>query len=186
MANKPSDFWTEKMRHLFYLYDADKDGTITPKDFKIITDKLSALIGQDDVKRRDDYIAARQTLCEEIMRADTNKDGQVTLEEWLSFHQRLANELRKPDTNPEVLAQLAKRVNTTFSMIDLNSDGYIESDEWLKTCEFFGVDKEAAEKSFKQIANDGKLKEDKAKQLFYEYIKTEDPNHISNCCVCFL
>lgn len=59
--------------------DVDKDGSITPVDFEILASKLSTLIGQDDVKRREDYANARKTLCEEIMRADANQDGKVTL-----------------------------------------------------------------------------------------------------------
>ena len=183
--------------------DVDRDGSITPVDFEILADKLSALIGQDDTKRREEYANARKTLCQEIMRADANKDGKVTLgkifkilfflkinifslEEWLDFHQHLAKELQKPDTNPEILEQLSNRINTTFNMLDLNHDGYIGKDEWVKTCQFFGVDQTTAEKSFRQVAENDKLEEDKAKQLFFEYLKSEDPNHISNCCLCFL
>jgi len=186
MTDEAKNFWNEKMKHLFYLYDADKDGSITPLDFEILADKLSALVGQDDTKRREEYASARKTLCQEIMRADANNDGKVTLEEWLDYHANLANELRKPDTNPEVLEQLSQRINTTFNMLDLNHDGYIAKDEWVKTCQFFGVDENTAEKSFQQITKHDKLEEDKAKSLFFEYLKTDDPNHISNCCLCFL
>lgn len=59
--------------------DADRDGSITPLDFEILADKLSALVGQDDNKRRQEYASARKTLCQEIMRADANKDGKITL-----------------------------------------------------------------------------------------------------------
>lgn len=186
MSNQMNDFWSEKMKHLFYLYDADRDGSITPADFEILANKLSTLIGQDDIKRKEDYAAARKTLCQEIMRADANQDGKVTLEEWLDFHRNLANELHKPDTNPDILEQLAERINTTFNMLDLNHDGYIAKDEWVKTCQFFGVDQQTAEKSFEQITNGDKLEEDEAKRLFFEYLKSDDPNHVSNCCLCFL
>src|SRR4051812_42507044 len=117
------------MKHLFELYgidlfsiriyrflilDADRDGSITPIDFEILADKLSTLVGQDDSKRRDEYSSARKILCEEIMRADANHDGKVTLgklifpekknkisgvffshgflEEWLDYHTNLAAE----------------------------------------------------------------------------------------------
>lgn len=173
-------------------------------DFEILAKKLSTLIGQDDVQRQEDYARARKTLCQEIMRADANQDGKVTLgqpekrffvhwanflcrvEEWLDYHQNLANELRKPDTNPEILQQLSERINTTFNMLDLNHDGYIGKDEWVKTCRFFGVDEQTAEKSFEQIGKGDRLEEDRAKQLFFEYLKSDDPNHVSNCCLCFL
>jgi Ca2+-binding EF-hand superfamily protein len=88
----------------------------------------------------------------------------------------LAKELQKPDTDPEILGQLSERINTTFHMLDLNHDGYIGRDEWVKTCQFFGVDQSTAEKSFEQIAENDKL----------EYLQSNDPNHISNCCLCFL
>ncbi|CAF1027856.1 unnamed protein product, partial [Didymodactylos carnosus] len=165
---------------------ADRDGSITPLDFDILASKLSDLIGQDNPKHSEQYATARKTLCAEIMRADANHDGKVTLDEWLEFHRRLKDELTKPDTNPDLVEQLCNRMNTTFQMLDLNNDGVIEKDEWIKTCGFFGVKTDVAEKAFNQIAKDGKLKEDKAKKLFFEYIKTDDPNHISNCCLCFL
>ncbi|CAF4362627.1 unnamed protein product [Rotaria socialis] len=166
--------------------NADGDGAITPIDFEILADKLSTLIGQDDSKRREDYANARKTLCQEIMRADVNLDGKVTLDEWLKFHENLANELRKPDTSPEILEQVSQRINTTFHMLDLNHDGFIAVDEWIKTCHFFGVDEKAAANSFHQITKSDKLEEDRAKQLFFEYLKSDDPSHVSNCCLCFL
>jgi hypothetical protein len=51
-------------------------------DFEILAEKLSALVGQDDAKRREEYATARKTLCQEIMRADANKDGKITLGEY--------------------------------------------------------------------------------------------------------
>jgi len=65
--------------------DADRDGSITPADFEILANKLSTLIGQDDIKRKEDYAAARKTLCQEIMRADANQDGKVTLGRQASY-----------------------------------------------------------------------------------------------------
>jgi len=186
---KSQDFWNDKMTHLFYLYDADRDGSITSNDFDILATKLSSLIGlsgENSQKCSEDYAAARRKLMNEIMRADANHDGKVTLDEWLDFHKRLANELRKPDTDPLILEQFSDRIDTTFKMLDLNHDGIIEKAEWIKTCEFFGVEKNLAESSFAQIAEGGKLNEDEAKQLFFEYIISENPNHLSNCCLCFL
>jgi len=57
----------------------DGDGSITSLDFDILADKLSTLVGQEDLKRREDYALARKALCEEIMRADLNQHGKVTL-----------------------------------------------------------------------------------------------------------
>ena len=71
-------------------------------------------------------------------------------------------------------------------MLDLNHDGHIAIDEWIKTCQFFGVDQLVAKESFQQISENDKLEEDRAKQLFIEYLKSDDPNHIANCCLCFL
>lgn len=59
--------------------DIDHDGSITPKDFEILADKLSTLVGQGDNGRREQYALARKALCDEIMRADANHDGKVTL-----------------------------------------------------------------------------------------------------------
>lgn len=66
------------MEHMFCL-DIDGDGSITPVDFEILANRLSTLVGQGDVKRREEYANARKNLCEEIMRADANQDGKVTL-----------------------------------------------------------------------------------------------------------
>lgn len=84
------------------------------------------------------------------------------------------------------MTQLNKRINTTFDMLDLNHDGHIARDEWVKTCEFFGVDKETADTSFTKIANGDRLEESSAKKLFFDYIKSDDPDDVSTCCVCFL
>ena len=68
-----------RLVELCFFIDADRDGWITPLDFEILAEKLSSLVGQDDMKRKEDYATARKTLCEEIMRADANQDGKVTL-----------------------------------------------------------------------------------------------------------
>ena len=71
----------------YYLYlDADGDGSITPLDFEILANKLSTLVGQDDIKRKEEYANARKILCQEIMRADTNQDGKVTLGNRIQKH----------------------------------------------------------------------------------------------------
>jgi hypothetical protein len=67
------------LKIFLFSLDIDRDGSITSHDFEILADKLSTLVGQEDTKRREDYANARKTLCEEIMRADANKDGKVTL-----------------------------------------------------------------------------------------------------------
>ena len=50
-------------------------------------------------------------------------------------------------------------------MLDLNHDGYIGIDEWIKTCQFFGVEQSIAEKSFQQLSTNNKLEEDTEQSL---------------------
>ncbi len=63
----------------FFIKDIDKDGQITPLDFEILAEKLSSLVGQGNSQKKEEYATARKTLCAEIMRADANQDGKVTL-----------------------------------------------------------------------------------------------------------
>jgi hypothetical protein len=65
--------------------DLDNDGSITPLDFDILARNLSKLVGQDDLQRQEEYASARKILCQEIMRADANQDGKVTLGECEHF-----------------------------------------------------------------------------------------------------
>ena len=74
-----SSKWFRSFEKTFFWLDIDGDGTITEADFEILANKLSTLVGQDDAKRREDYANARKILCQEIMRADKNQDGKVTL-----------------------------------------------------------------------------------------------------------
>jgi len=75
----------KKFYFFFFIQDLDKDGSITPIDFEILADKLSNLVGQGDTKKREEYANARKTLCQEIMRADANQDGKVTLGKFFFF-----------------------------------------------------------------------------------------------------
>jgi hypothetical protein len=70
---------------LSLLIDIDHDGAITPLDFEVLAEKISILLGQGDSARRDQYANARKSLCQEIMRADANQDGKVTLGMICSF-----------------------------------------------------------------------------------------------------
>ena len=63
-----------------YIYLAtNRDGSITPRDFEILADKLLTLDEQENKKGREDYANVRRTFCQENMRADVNQDGKVTL-----------------------------------------------------------------------------------------------------------
>ena len=78
----------KKLERKFHVFDADSDGFVKRADFDIIIEnllKLRGLTAESDAGRSvaDQYIDYWMTL---QRFADANQDNQVSLDEWMDYH----------------------------------------------------------------------------------------------------
>merc|ERR1712079_117076 len=110
---------TEKLeRHIFRMYDTNKDGHIDFREFMIVLYIMSNGTPQENLKQ--------------IFRVfDINNDGFISLKELQRivkdlFH--LINEENADEASQELLAQSA------FNEMDENHDGQVSEDEFIEAC----------------------------------------------------
>merc|ERR1711902_348105 len=110
---------TEKLeRHIFRMYDTNKDGHIDFREFMIVLYIMSNGTPQDNLKQ--------------IFKVfDINNDGFISLKELQRivkdlFH--LINEENADEASQELLAQSA------FNEMDENHDGQVSEEEFIEAC----------------------------------------------------
>lgn len=110
---------TEKLeKHIFRMYDTNKDGHIDFREFMIVLYIMSNGTPQENLKQ--------------IFRVfDINNDGFISLKELQRivkdlFH--LINEENADEASQELLAQSA------FNEMDENHDGQVSEDEFIEAC----------------------------------------------------
>merc|ERR1712001_765980 len=110
---------TEKLeRHIFRMYDTNKDGHIDFREFMIVLYIMSSGTPQDNLKQ--------------IFKVfDINNDGFISLKELQRivkdlFH--LINEENADEASQELLAQSA------FNEMDENHDGQVSEEEFIEAC----------------------------------------------------
>merc|ERR1712168_599655 len=110
---------TEKLeRHIFRMYDTNKDGHIDFREFMIVLYVMSNGSPEENLKQ--------------IFRVfDINNDGSISLKEL----QRIVRDLFLliNESNAEVASQEVL-VKTAFNEMDENHDGEISQDEFIEAC----------------------------------------------------
>lgn len=124
-----------KSQNMFDLYDADGDGVITVNDFQHLADQFVSQFRDAEPGKiqavRDQYTRLWEELAQE---ADTDKDGQVTRQEFASV---LSGATAK-SFDATVGGQMAE-----FEPADTDGDGYLDRQELTRLMKGYGV--EAAE-----------------------------------------
>ncbi|KAL0822098.1 hypothetical protein ABMA28_005462 [Loxostege sticticalis] len=172
-----SDFRKKKYVHVFTtFFDTNKSGTIDKKDFDLSKEQIAKLrgwkAGEPTYKILEDTLSQ---LWEGLQGADANKDGEVSVDEWVAVWDNYA---KNPSAAAEWQSLYARFV---FQLEDGSNDGSIDSEEFSSVYAAFGYDKAEAVEAFKKLAG-GKAKVTwpEFEQLFKEYFSTDDVNAPGN------
>ncbi|XP_069357329.1 calexcitin-1 isoform X1 [Maniola hyperantus] len=144
-----SAFRRKKLLYVFNVFfDVNQSGTIERKDFELAIEKICSLRGW---KPGD----AKNTETHEIMikiwdglrkRADSNRDGQVSVEEWVSMWNDYAQ-------NPSAALQWQQLYcQFMFQLEDASADGTIDCDEFTTVCSAYGIDPTECKAAFGKMA----------------------------------
>ncbi|XP_030025326.1 sarcoplasmic calcium-binding protein 1 isoform X2 [Manduca sexta] len=165
-----------------YLYDIDNNGYLDAHDFHCLALRNCVLEGKGDCSnaRLQKYQHVMLSLWEEIAQlADFDKDGMITVDE---FKQAVMNSCvgRKYDDFPQSMKAF---IETNFRMIDLNSDGIINIEEYRYDCVQRMVleDIKIVDDAFYSLLNDddrrrGGLTLSRYQELFAQFLGNTNEN----------
>ncbi|KAK7096267.1 calexcitin-2-like [Littorina saxatilis] len=177
-----TDFQLKKMENVYVnLYDSNKDGIIDQKDFGDAIEKISKLHhwGTND----EQYGKAKKTLGEiwDGLRAcaDKNKDGVVTLEEWINMWKVTLEDVKAGKPFPD---WQQKYMEFMFYANDTSGDGFIDRDEYVTIQTSFGNNKADSNKAFDQLSKgtDGNISKEDFESLWKEYFLSNDASQRGN------
>ncbi|XP_013193755.1 calexcitin-2-like [Amyelois transitella] len=173
-----SDFRKKKLQHVFTtFFDTNKSGNIDKKDFELAIDNIAKLrkFTSGDAK----YNEVKTTLLKIWdglqSRADADKDGEVSFDEWVSMWDDYAK-------NPTAALDWQKDYcKFIFQLEDASNDGSIDSEEFSSVYASFGLNKSDAVAAFQKMSK-GKSSVSFAEfqELWKEYFTSEDASAPGN------
>ncbi|XP_004926654.1 calexcitin-2 [Bombyx mori] len=169
-----SDFRKKKLLHVFTaFFDTNGSGTIDKKDFELAIERISKSRGWSAGDAQ--YKEVQDTLLkvwDGLSSADTDNDGQVSKEEWISLWEKFSS---SPSDWQNLYCKFI------FQLEDASNDGSIDSEEFSSVYASFGLDKAEAASAFQKLSK-GKSSVSFAEfqELFKEYFASEDVNAPGN------
>jgi len=180
-----TELQNRKFTKQFRQLDADGGGTLKWNDFESLLERLCDARGWSaDSPRIAQARSCYQSLWKMLEKhGDSNRDGEVSLEEWLDFHRvALCDSQVLLQINPayeELVVSMTRFIQET---LDDDGDGRVTVGEYGEFCEAYGIGKEHAESCFAGLDRngDGVLTRAEILDLVLEYYCSDDPKAPGN------
>ncbi|CAH2229993.1 jg20205 [Pararge aegeria aegeria] len=163
------------MKYLFLFhsfFDTNSSGSIDKSDFEVAIKNIAKLRGRkpDDDKYKETESKLMKIWSSLENAADSNKDGQISIEEWLAMWEKFAENPAAPFEWQTLYCKFI------FELEDASSDGVIDSEEFSTVHECFGLLKEDSEAAFKFMTR-GKqsITWEEFQELWTQYFTSESP-----------
>ncbi|XP_077288891.1 sarcoplasmic calcium-binding protein 2 [Arctopsyche grandis] len=173
-----SDFRKKKLLYVFNVFfDVNQSGTIEKKDFELAIEKICTLRGWTPNNPK--YAETHETMIKIWdglrQRADANKDGQVSVDEWCSMWDDYA---QNPD---RALEWQSRYMNFMFDLEDASNDGSIDVDEFTTVCSCYGLQATECKTAFNKMSK-GKevVSRDEFQELWKQFFSSEDASTPGN------
>ncbi|XP_046398860.1 calexcitin-2 [Ischnura elegans] len=174
-----SAFRKKKLLYVFNVFfDVNQSGTIEKKDFELAIERICRMRGWSPGTAK--HQETRELLLKVWdglrHRADANRDGQVSHEEWCSMWDEYAR-----DTD-RALEWQHSYMNFMFDLEDTSGDGCIDEEEFTTVCSSYGISPEECSVAFRKFSG-GKSKEvsrEAFEELWKDYFASEDPDAPGN------
>lgn len=151
-----------KFTKLFTMYDHDNSGLISFTDFDTVTKKVAEYRDWEPNSAKINTLNGKFAYCWIHLKGgiDQNRDQKVSLDEWLNYYEAMLNDTKRHESEINSLVSLIFDVfdvdgdgtissqewidflavynshrlyaEKTFSRLDINNDGFIAKDEFLK------------------------------------------------------
>ncbi len=171
----------KKLIKLFTMFDVNNSGKLKLSDFETIAKKFCKLQGyksdsQEAIEVVDRFCYRWIYLKGEIERDVHHARGaNVTLEEWLIFHENKLNE-------ESFKAHLNKLREIIFEVIDINNNAQIEQSEWRNLFEIYQIPVVYCDETFALIDGDqdGIISREELFQRLDEFYYSQDESAPGN------
>ena len=173
----PSELQRRKWPNLFKLFDANADGAVSLDDVESMVARIAG--GQDLTPASPDYGELRGRFLrfwETLAPADTNNDGRVEPQEWISFWSGVASAGRP---YRDVVQPVSE---TVFGLLDANGDGQITYDEFRHFYGATGVGEDHAREIFARLGRNtaDSISREEAMVLTDQFFVGDDPDAPGN------
>lgn len=174
-----SDLRVRKLKCLFAAFDGDKDGVLTDDDPQVIIASLAALAGLDpETPQRAAFAQGFLAYWRDfIMTSDLDRDGKVTIDEWLTYHEEMLTDARRFEMTAAMSA------GVMFALVDRDHDGRIALADYGGWLRAWQVDAGAIDDALLarlDVNGDGSLTRDNVLDLTREFFYSEDPDAPGN------
>lgn len=168
-----SDFRKKKLLHVFHtFFDINKSGSIDKSDFDGAIERIAKLRGwaAGDAKYKEVQDALLKIWDALQQRGDADKDGEVSVDEWIALCDEYAQ--KGPSSAADWQTLYMKFI---FQLEDASSDGAIDSEEFSTVYTSFGLTKDQSTAAFQKMAK-GKTSVSWAEfqELWKEYFSSDD------------
>lgn len=167
-------FQRSKVVQLFRMLDLTRDGHIEYADFVVHAENVKQAAGwDDDHPQAGRLLSSRRALWRKMHEAmDTNRDGEISLDEWLGFFSTL-NQQARSGPMPTWMVEMG---TLFFRTLDLDEDEKVTNQEYGFYLQSIGA--EPGEDLFRAALREGRraLTESDFQRVVASWLLNQDPN----------
>ena len=163
----------DRYQRVFQQLDHDGDGVVTGADFKLTASSVINEFGLEPTSPKalllqDGYAKAWALLRQDL---DLNEDGSISPEEFVTATANLAGQQVYRDHVSEV-------GRAEFAAADLDDDGILSKDEFVRLVKATGPSAENVEAAFMQLDQDGdgQISQEEYVTAWEDYLTSGDPD----------
>jgi hypothetical protein len=176
-----SNVQKRKLLKLFSMYDGCNLGTLKISDFEALAQRLADLKGWKLGSANHLSIESKYLFRWNRIRAEIKGklhhpiDSQVTIEEWLAFHDLVLQD----DTYREEVKALSEAV---FNAVDVDDSGSLDKKEWENVFRVYSIPVVYVDETFALIDRDGdgKLSKEELASMIEDFYFNDSPESPAN------
>ena len=174
-----TDLQKRKLTKFFKVSDADGDGVITTRDPEQVAKNLAELRGLKPGSPEYEGFYSGYVLYQNdfIQAVDLDENGEVTLKEWLAYHEELLQDEKRFESTALMAASFM------FDLMDQNGDGKLTLDEyrsWMRAFRIAEQDITAEVFQKLDLNEDRTLSKEQLLRLIREFYYSDDPEARGN------
>ncbi|HSH04637.1 MAG TPA: EF-hand domain-containing protein [Anaerolineae bacterium] len=177
-----TDLQKRKLTRFFNVFDADHNNVLTTEDPQQVAHNLGQLRGwqSGDEAYATFELGFMQYWRDFLTLSDKDENGEVTLDEWLAYHDEL---LQNENRFKQIVLLSAGMM---FDLIDADGDGSITLEEYGSWMRAFRIDEgDITPELFAKLDlnGDGTLSRAELIQLTTDFYFSNDPDNPGNWCM---
>lgn len=174
-----TDLQKRKLTRFFKVSDADGDGVITTRDPEQVAKNLAELRGlKPGSPEYEGFYSGYVLYQNDFIRAmDLDDNGEVTLKEWLAYHEEMLQDEKRFESTVLMVSELM------FHLMDQNADGKLTLEEYRDWMRAFRIaEQDITADVFRQLDlnEDVTLSKEELLRLIREFYYSDDPEARGN------